>query len=285
MKILFISDFGLHHASGGAQVSNQIIADEGSNLGHEITFFHFDSFAFLKNLNYDVLISSNLEAFYQLQPEILNFICSHPNHVRLEHDSCLYLSQEDRQKLFQSSKINFFLSDFHISFFKDLYGDIFSNVEIVYDPIDTSIFKDEKLEKVYDVVYAGYIHPLKGILNLLNFSKQNPERRIDIFGWGLVEEDKKTLLEFPNIKTHEKLSLLEIAEVFKRSKYIYHNPEVNEPFCRMVGEALLCGCELVGAKDKIGSYLEFSKVGQEEFAKRSQDAPTIFWRKMQQLNA
>ena len=36
MKILFVSDFTLEQRKGGAQVSNQIIIEEGRNLGHEI---------------------------------------------------------------------------------------------------------------------------------------------------------------------------------------------------------------------------------------------------------
>ena len=43
MKILLISDFGLHHTPGGAQRSNQIILDEGISRGHDIKCFHYDS--------------------------------------------------------------------------------------------------------------------------------------------------------------------------------------------------------------------------------------------------
>ena len=58
----------------------------------------------------------------------------------------------------------------------------------------------------------------------------------------------------------------EIAAIFRASQAIYHEPIVNEPFCRMVAEGLLCGVrEVIGAPEKIGSYLEFQKVGREEF--------------------
>ena len=61
MNILFISDFNLNHNSGGAQVSN------------------------------DLIISSNLEVINQTSNYLLDYIINHPNHIRLEHDSCLYL--------------------------------------------------------------------------------------------------------------------------------------------------------------------------------------------------
>ena len=42
MKVLFISDFGLHHNSGGAQVSNDLIIKKGLEKGYEITLHNYD---------------------------------------------------------------------------------------------------------------------------------------------------------------------------------------------------------------------------------------------------
>jgi len=71
----------------------------------------------------------------------------------------------------------------------------------------------------------------------------------------------------------------EVAGVFKKSKALFHSPIVNEPFCRMVGEALLCGVEeIIGDTSKIGAYLEFEKVGYEKFKNDCQGAAEKFWR-------
>jgi glycosyltransferase involved in cell wall biosynthesis len=216
----------------------------------------------------------------QQSPEKLDFILRHPNHIRLEHDSCSYLKNKDRKNLFCSSKLNFFLSQFHVSFFKDFYGDYFENVEIVYDPIDTTIFKPQKRDKIYDVVYCGYLHPLKGLSDLLKFAETNPDRKINIFGWGAPDPD--TLfgscpnITFEGAKEHE-----EIAHIFQQSKAVYHSPVVNEPFCRMMGEALLCGVEeIIGDTSKIGAYLEFEKVGHEKFKEGCGKAAENFWKKI-----
>jgi len=279
MKVLFISDFTLDQREGGAQVSNSLIIKKGRELGHEIVEHDHTSSIIDFLSSYDLMVSSNLETISRKSPEKVDFILKHPNHIRLEHDSCSYLNHKARKNLFNSSKLNFFLSQFHIDFFRDLYGDFFENVEIVYDPIDTNIFKPSNGEKTYDVVYCGYLHPLKGLNDLVKFSQDNPDREIDVFGWG--ELDCETFfssysnLTFGGAKKYE-----EVAGIFQQSKALYHNPIVNEPFCRMMGEALLCGVkEIIGDTSKIGAYLEFQKVGYERFRDGCNNAADIFWEK------
>ncbi len=160
MKILFISDFTLKQRQGGAQVSNDLILKKGRELGHEIKEHDHTSSIVDFLSSYDLVINSNLEAITQTSPEKLNYIKKLPNSVRLEHDSCLYLNAQHRQELFENSKINFFLTQYHHKFFTEMYGDYFENVEIVYDPIDTNIFSKSEDEKIYDVVYCGYLHHL-----------------------------------------------------------------------------------------------------------------------------
>jgi glycosyltransferase involved in cell wall biosynthesis len=283
MRVLFVSDFTLGQRLGGAQVSNDLIIKKGRDLGHEIIEHDHTSSIVDFLSSYDLLVSSNLEAISRAAPNKLDFILQHPNHIRLEHDSCLYLDNSLRQQLFESSKINFFLSDFHISFFRENYGDYFKNVEINYDPMNTEIFSEGNQENEYDIVYCGYLHPLKGVNNLIKYAAENPDRTIDIFGWG-DGDIASAFNDIANIKFHGVKDYKEIADIFKKSKAIYHHPIVNEPFCRMVAEALLCGVtEVIGAREKIGSYLEFEKVGREEFAKKCSEATQNFWNKVETL--
>ena len=283
MKILFISDFNLDHNRGGAQVSNDSIIKQGRALGHEITLHNFDSPYTDFLCSYELVISSNLEIINNNSPDKLNFIINHQNHVRLEHDSCLYLERSVREELFKSSKINFFLSDFHISFFRSMYGDIFPNVEIVPDPIDTNIFNMDKRENKYDVVYCGFLHNLKGLNNLISFAKANPKRKVDVFGWSFTDAGD-LFNKCGNIKYHGQINHRETADVYKRSNAIFHDPVVNEPFCRMVAEAILCGVEnFEGNESRIGSLQEYKKMGREKFASNCMKAPQIFWDKIKQL--
>ena len=285
MRVLFVSDLTLERNKvGGAQLSNSFIVERGKQLGHEIVEHDYESSIVDFLSTYDLLISSNLEVISNRSPEKLNFILKHPNHVRIEHDSCSYLQQETRKSLFKSSKKNFFLSKYHISFFRELYGDFFENIEIVYDPIDTDIFTLKDTPKIYDVVYCGYIHPLKGSDNLIKFAQNNPDRTLDVFGWSSTQSPddlKKYFQTQSNIKYRGGVEHEEIASVFQQSKALFHNPLVREPFCRMVAEALLCGVEeLIGDKNKIGSYLEFQDVGYENFKDGCKNATTKFWDKV-----
>tara|TARA_B100000519_G_scaffold125705_1_gene108468 strand:+ start:296 stop:1147 length:852 start_codon:yes stop_codon:yes gene_type:complete len=276
-KVLFISDFTLQQRQGGAQVSNSLIIEEGRNRGYEIIEHSHNSSIVDFLSSYDLVINSNLEAISKISPDRYKMIENLPNSVRLEHDSCSYLSPEQRKSLFKNSKKNFFLSKFHYNFFKDLYGDYFENVHIVYDPIDTALFKKSNKEKEYDVVYCGYLHPLKGLNNLLNFARQNPDRNISVFGWS----DRNTASFFEkekNITFCGSCSFSEVADIFQKAKAVFHSPIVNEPFCRMIGEALLCGVEeIIGEVSKIGSYLEFKEVGYEKFKNNCDQAAKQFW--------
>ena len=277
MKILFISDFTLQQRQGGAQVSNSLIIEEGRRLGYQIDEHHHNSSIVDFLTSYDLVVNSNLEAISKTSPAKLNMIERLPNSVRLEHDSCSYLSNGERRILFNNSKKNFFLSDYHYSFFKDLYGDYFKNAVIVYDPINTKIFKKEEKKKKYDVVYCGYLHPLKGLNNLLNFARNNPDRKVDVFGWSdrnphSLFEGEKNIIFNGSCEHHE------TASIFQQARAVFHAPIVNEPFCRMIAEALLCGVEeIIGDRSKIGSYLEFEKVGYENFKNGCEGAARKFW--------
>lgn len=277
MKVLFISDFTLQQREGGAQVSNNILIKKGKELGYEIKEHSHSSSVTDFLTSYDLVINSNLEVISKISPEKLPFILKMPNSIRLEHDSCSYLHDNIRLELFSKSKKNYFLSNFHFDFFKKLYGDYFHDIEIIYDPIDTQVFKKSDCDKQYDVVYCGYLHHLKGFNNLLKFAKENPNRNIDIFGWADFST-KGFFDKYPNIKHNGQIDHSEIAQVFQKSNAIFHSPIVNEPFCRMVAEALLCGVEeIIGDKSKIGSYLEFEKIGYDKFKDRCESAASKFW--------
>ena len=280
MRVLFVSDFSLNHNSGGAQVSNQSIIEQGTKNGHEITLHNFDSSYTDFLCSYDCVISSNLELISRKNPDKLNFIINHPNHFRLEHDSCLYLDVDTRKQLFCSSKINFFLSEFHVSFFQSMYGNIFDNVEIVADPIDTELFKPSNQEKIYDIVYCGFLHELKGLNNLIKFAKQNKHRQIDVFGWA-SRDPMNMFKDCENIKYHGKVDHQQTVKIYQQSQAIFHHPIVNEPFCRMTAEALLCGVEeFHGDESKIGSLQEHKRLGLKQFAQNCHNAPKIFWDKI-----
>ena len=97
MKVLFISDFTVAQREGGAQVSNSLVIKKGRELGHEIVEHDHTSSIIDFLSSYDLMVSSNLEIISRKSPEKVDFILKHPNHIRLEHDSCSYLKNNDRK--------------------------------------------------------------------------------------------------------------------------------------------------------------------------------------------
>ena len=122
-----------------------------------------------------------------------------------------------------------------------------------------------------------------GVLPRLPNSMENNRPFEVIFGWGdlnpqAVLENEKNV-KYEGFKSHE-----EIAEIFKKSKAVFHSPIVNEPFCRMIGEALLCGVEeIIGDNEKIGAYTEFKKVGYDKFKEGCETAAETFWESIKKI--
>ena len=183
-KVLWISDFDLDTAPGGAQRSDFLIIEKAKLLGISIKKTNKDNILDIENFNaFDMIVTSNVTVILNENPHLLDNISSHKNHVRLEHDSNEHISPEQREKLFSNCSKTIFLSEYQHSFFKGLYGDIFKNVEIIYDPINSKKFKDEGLEREDKILFAGYMHELKGVDHFFEYALDNPDKDFVIAGF------------------------------------------------------------------------------------------------------
>lgn len=280
MKVLLISDYSLSHSSGGAQRSNDLLMQKGREIGHFISEFNYDSDAkHILNQHYDVVISSNLEAISSTSPDIVRWICTHPYHVRLEHDSNRYLSPEVRQALFASCKKTFFLSKFHYKNFVESYGDYFVNVEIVADPIDASLFFDNKRKREDKILYVGFMHQLKGTNGFLSYCLCNPDLNFVVAGWASDESYIRSCHALDNVEVLGKVNYEEMPSLYNTYKKMFYKPLFYEPFCRSVAEAIMCGME-VDSNDLIGSVHLYEQVGHQAFVSQCDKAPEIFWEKL-----
>lgn len=280
-KVLWISDFNLSHSIGGAQRSNELIIKKGRELGYSILEANYNFNFEIENFDdYDILISSNLEAIYKIYPNIINKIASHKYHVRLEHDSNRYLDQEDREKLFKSCKKTIFLTDFHHKLFINNYGNIFNNVEIVLDPIDTDLFYNQKQDREDKILYVGFMHELKGTLSFFEFVMNNPHLKFVVAGWGTKVFDFLAK-NISNIEYLGQVNHEDMPNIFNKYETLYYNPVIPEPFCRSVGEGVLCGIKLMSPNvNIIGCLHEFRNLGKEKFIENCKNAPDIFWQKI-----
>jgi len=181
-----------------------------------------------------------------------------------------------RRALFGQSLQNIFLSDFHIRCFKDTYGDHFPNTSVVYDPIDSSQFYNKGKEREPNsILYCGFLHPLKGSNSLIQYARRRKDCDFHVYGWG-EQKIKDVLAALPNITVHDPVSYDEVPDLYNKYQYIFHKPVVNEPFCRMVAEAAICGMEVI-ANDKIGAVHEIQKIGVDKFTESCDNAHILFW--------
>jgi len=275
MKVLLVSDFGIRHSLGGAQRSNQLILDEGVQRGHDISIYHYDTDPSVLWDTYDIVISSNLEAISRSNPMVLQYCATSNNHVRLEHDFCRYLDNNIREYLYTSCKKTFFLTNYHYKKFVEYYGDYFVNVEIVPDPINMYRFYNMELERKDDILYVGFMHPLKGTDNFINYVINNKDKTFKVAGWG-DSRYEDFMKNTSNVNFLGRLDYADMMQLYNTHKQMYYKPEFDEPFCRAVGEALMCGVSIIGDSDKIGS-LHMLREDPINFADKCNKAAQTFW--------
>lgn len=278
-KILWLADYNLNEAPGGAQRSDQMIIDQGKLLGYNILKVVASTISDDLNVHdFDVVISSNIHALTIKRKDLIDNISNHKCHIRIEHDSNEYLSKEDRVKLFGNCHKTIFLTDFHLNFFKECYGNIFKNVEIIYDPIDFHKFKDLKNEREDKILYAGYIHPLKGAYEFFDFVLQNKHYKFVVAGWPSNNVLNHLLTSISNIEYLGLINHNDMPYIYNKYKCMFYTPNLNEPFCRSVAEAVLCGMQiLTNSPNKIGCLTEINKHGINNFREKCSKAALKFW--------
>lgn len=275
MKILLVSDFGIRHSLGGAQRSNQLILDRGIQRGHDISIYHYDTDSSVLWDTYDVIISSNLEVISKTNPMVIQYCATANNHVRLEHDFCRYLDNNVREYLYTSCKKTFFLTNYHHKKFIEYYGDYFVNVEIVPDPIDIKRFYNMEMDRSNDILYVGFMHPLKGTNNFISYVNNNPDKTFKVAAWG-DNKYEDFMRNAPNVNFLGKVDYMDMPALYNMHKQMYYKPDFDEPFCRAVGEALMCGVGILGDPENIGS-LHMLKEDPANFADKCNKAAQTFW--------
>ena len=278
-KILWLADYEIENAPGGAQISDKMLIEQGKILGYNI--LKLTAFSLTDNLNihdYDILITSNIHSILLNRNDLLDEIAKHKHHIRIEHDSNEYLTQNARIKLFSNCCKTIFLTEFHYSYFKQFYGDIFKNVEIIYDPIDCSKFKNLNNLREDKILYSGFIHPLKGAYEFFEFAIKNKNQKFVIAGWSHNHVLHHLCTSIDNIEYLGLINHENMPDIYNKYKYMYYEPSINEPFCRSVAEAVLCGMQIIThSTNKIGSLTEIYKNGIEKFREDCSKAKSKFW--------
>lgn len=135
----------------------------------------------------------------------------------------------------------------------------------IYTPyIDTSIFYNKHLkQKYYKYIYIGAINKEKGVFNVID-KYQND-------GLIIVGRNSKNLINsYPKVNFKEEMRPEEVAEILNLSENFVHLPEWNETFCKAVGEAALCGCNII-SNNNVGAIVDKVDIGNPQTYINSQE--------------
>ena len=120
------------------------------------------------------------------------------------------------------------------------------------------------------------MHHLKGTDNFIRYVKANPHKHFIVAAWGSAAYENQ-LKRYANVDFLGALDFTAMPEFYNAHHAMYYNPNLDEPFCRSVGEALMCGMEIIGDPENVGCLHFYNKIGGNEFADRCHHAASNFW--------
>jgi hypothetical protein len=124
------------------------------------------------------------------------------------------------------------------------------------------------------------MHPLKGTSNFFELALRNPDNKYVVAGWSDYQTYNFLSVNVPNIEYLGLIKYEEMPEIYNKYKTIYYEPNLREPFCRSVAEAITCGMSIMtGSQSKIGCIHDIKKYGIEKFKENCKNASVDFWNK------
>lgn len=266
MRIAWIADYKLSEHLGGAQQTNARMIDYGRALGHEI--IEYTAKDLDMSMCVDLIITNNLTTFdFENIRKLMDRIPT----IRYDHDIWCSIALPEA---FDGTMQNIFLSPWH----QEKVGLNMKRVVegvCVPSPIDTELFnRDGAVKEENSVIWVGSAAPHKGLDRLIEYAKQNSEKKIRVVSFDCADGEMASNIEFIGEK-HGK----ELAELYRKTETLFHHPD-HEAFGRIIMEAYLCGCKLdlnenVGAMSYSWDYNNYEEV------KNHLQSEGKFWREIE----
>ena len=277
MKILWINDSDIKTTpSGGAEQADYYRVEYGKKLGYNIEYQTRRTFNIESIDSFALIILSNNILFKPKERNIIfqkPYICdSH------DHNSWGNIARSNPE-IFRNSLLNCWKSPAHRDFLKMF--NMGSN-NICLPPYIPEIFDIFNKERINDTMCCTFLHYLKGIPNIVDFAKKHPKRILSFYFGRSMPDMLSLLRSTPNCCLKGYIDRDELPDIYNTHKYYIHLPNTLEPSGTTVGEAHICGCELI-LNDKIGftSYDWFWD--RKEFKYRCNNADKDFWETVSNL--
>ena len=124
------------------------------------------------------------------------------------------------------------------------------------------------------------MYPLKGTGSFFELALRNPDKKYAIAGWSDYQTYNFLSVNVPNIEYLGLVEYEQMPKIYNKYKTLYYEPNLREPFCRSVAEAITCGMLIMtNSQSKIGCFYDIKKYGIEKFKQNCKNASVDFWNK------
>lgn len=273
-KILWLCDYtNVEVPAGGAEITDSYIIEAGRQKGYQITVARPCSLRSNLLANSDLVIFSNC---YEFPKPARNRVMQEKPYVVYSHDSGRWMDVvKSHPDMMKNTLGTIFLSPLHRDCFKK-YLKYADNVLLVPPHIPLEFF-DRGQERVNKIMFVGNLHDGKGLPEIIDYARKHKEMIFDFYYQRASGIWTKQLQQLRNCNLIGYVPKESIYNNYNRYKYFIHIPRHYEAFGRAVGEAYLCGCELI-VNNKVGAI----SYGWDyrTFREQTMRAHFIFWEEL-----
>lgn len=187
-----------------------------------------------------------------------------------DFSGCCFSNREDIRLLYEKSSLNIYLSPLHQKISESTLGISNKKSFIVKPLIDSTKFYNMNLERDIDYLFIGIIGEAKGFKEIKEKYKYHNIHFIGKLAPGIK-------LDFGTYHGHVNYS--EIPKYMNRAKNFVFLPRWPEPQGRVIVEAALCGCNIVGNNNVGALSFPFDLSNSKNF----KNVEGEFWNKLENL--
>lgn len=275
-KILWLTDYTtVEVPAGGAEITDSYVIAAGQALGYEIEV------ARPCNLRSNVLERNDIVVFsncYEFPKPARDRVMATKPYIVYSHDSGRWMEVlKKHPEMMQGAKATVFLSPLHRDCFQKFLKGV-KNILLIPPHIPYE-FYDKGHERINKVMFVGNIHEGKGVAEIIEFARTNKDMLFDFYYNRSSNVLLSQLKKLPNCKLVGYVPKEEIYNNYNKYKYFIHIPRHYESFGRAVGEAFLCGCELI-VNERVGAV----SYGwdYQTFRENAMRAHFMFWEKLEE---
>jgi hypothetical protein len=287
MKFGWVQDMDIFCYGGGAQLTDLGHFKEGLKRGHDIYQVIPNSDANVL-LSTDAVIISNCTAFppgfFQQLVErnkkliwfFHDYFCKYRLYFpMLEKCHTCYL-RERWLPIFNKSTLFIWLAPLHRDSWLWTYPELQEKpYALVPSAIDTKQFYDLKQQRK-GVLSSNTLFGFKGRTNVIRWAAEHPDVQVTFIGGN--ERPEIALPE--NCLVLGQQSHFAMNELFNQFEFLLHLPNTPQPFERVIAEAYLAGCNIIG-NHLIGALSYDWFTSREMVAEHVQNSPKLFWERIE----